>query len=219
MSVSGQAICRLAERASAAPSPDEALALVKVLRDEIDEFERQHVARALTLGERVSDVARALGVSRQSAHRRFRDLVPPRQRSKRPRPTPEVKLAVEYARREARKLGASAVTSEHLLLGMLRSGDCATVEALNALGVTLDAARPAARTVSAARAGRPELEDEARAVLAEALRAAQRERAGQVGIEHLLIGALMDPAGGAAQVLCALGISPESAGGAPAEPA
>jgi ATP-dependent Clp protease ATP-binding subunit ClpA len=202
----------LAERASAAASPDEALALVKALRDEIDDFERQHVARALTLGEPVSAIARALGVSRQSAHRRFRDLVPPRQRSTRPRPTPEAKLAVEYARREARRLGAAAVSSEHLVLGILRSGDCATVEALASLGVTLPATRAAARAITAAQESEPRVDDEVRTVLAEALRAAIRERAGQVGIEHLLIGALMDPAGGAAQLLRALGVSPEAAG-------
>jgi ATP-dependent Clp protease ATP-binding subunit ClpA len=183
------------------------LALVKALRAEIDEFERQHVARALTLGEPVTAIARALEVSRQSAHRRFRDLVPPRQPPARPHATPEAKLAVEYARREARALGASSVTSAHLLLGILRSGDCETVMALNAGGITLEAARAAA----AARDGRPEGEDDARTVLAEALRAAQREGADRFGIEHLLLGALTDPDGGAAQVLCALGVSPESA--------
>src|SRR4051812_48502376 len=131
MSVSGQRICRLAERASAADSPDAALSIVRALRAEIEEFERQHVARALTLGEPVSSVARALGVSRQSAHRRFRDLVPPRAPSQRPRPTAETRLAIEYARRQACDHGAAAVGSEHILLGILRSGASETVEALN----------------------------------------------------------------------------------------
>src|SRR4051794_39095884 len=212
MSVSGQAICRLAERACAAASPDEALAVVKALREEIDEFERQHVARALTLGEPVTAIARALGVSRQPTHRRFRELVPPRQRPERPSPTPEARLAVEYARREAQSLGAPAVGSEHFLLGILRSGDSATVTGLNARGVTLEPARAAARTIAAARAGEPAVQDEARAVVAGALRAALREHADQVGLEHLLSGALTDPAGGAARVMRALGVSPEDSG-------
>jgi ATP-dependent Clp protease ATP-binding subunit ClpA len=211
MSVSGQNICRLAERASAAATPDEALQLVRALREEIDDFERQHVARALTLGKPVTAIARALGVSRQSAHRRFRDLVPPRVQGARPHPTPEAKLAVEYARCEARELGAPAVAGEHLLLGILRLGDCATVQALASLGITLETARPAARRVSAARPEEPPSGDETKAVLAEALRASLDERAGRVGIEHLLIGALNDPAGGAASVLLALGVAPDSA--------
>src|SRR3954454_12206667 len=102
MSVSGRRICQLAEQVSAATVPAEALSLLKELRQEIDDFERQQVAHALTTGETVTAVARALGVSRQSAHRRFRDLVPARVQSSRLSPTPEARLVVEYARREAR---------------------------------------------------------------------------------------------------------------------
>jgi len=207
MSVTAENICRLAERASGAASPDEALQMVKALRSELNDFEREHVARALTLGESVSDIARALGVSRQSAHRRFRDLVPPRQTSTRSRPTPEAKLAVEYARREARELGAAGVSGEHLLLGILRSGDSATVRALGDAGVTVEDARWAALVVRAARDQENALSDETRAVLAEALRAAADERAPMVGIEHLLVGVLSDPAGGAASVLGTIGVS------------
>ena len=217
--MSGQAICRLAERASAVASPHEALQLVRFLREEIDDFERQHVARALTLGEPVSAIARALGVTRQSAHRRFRDLVPPRQQPVRGQPTPEAKLAVEYALREARGFGAPSVAGEHLLLGILWLGDCAPVQALNDLGVTLEAARPAAQRVSAARAQGPSLEDETRAVLADALRASLLDNAACVGIKHLLLGALHDPAGGAANVLRTLGVAPETARARLGEPA
>ena len=99
MSVSRDVICRLAEQASTAASPDEALRLTRALREEIDTFERQQVARALTAGGSVASVARALGVTRQSAHRRFRELIAPRKRDGRPRPTPELRLVVEHARR------------------------------------------------------------------------------------------------------------------------
>ena len=146
VSVSGQRICRLAEQASAADTPDEALRTLRTLREELVEFERQHVARALTLGEPVTAVATALGVSRQSAHRRFRDLVPPRGRAERMLATPEAQLAVEYARREASRQGAASVGSVHLLMGILCSGDSETVQALNALGITIDATREAAES-------------------------------------------------------------------------
>src|SRR5829696_8069851 len=183
MSVSGQRICRLAEAASAAESPARALALVRELREEIDDFERQQVARALTAGEAVSAVAKALGVSRQSAHRRFRDLVPSRVRSKRRRPTPEARLVVEYAQREAKELGATAVRSEHLLLGTLRSGDHATAAALEDLGVTMEAARTAALTARESGPSRAEVKYEVNVVLSEAIRAARVDGADRVGVE------------------------------------
>src|SRR4051794_34401828 len=84
----GELICSLAQQASAAASPDEALQLMCDLRAAIDAFERRHVARALTAGRPVACVARALGVTRQSAHRRFREIIAPRTRDGRPRPTP-----------------------------------------------------------------------------------------------------------------------------------
>jgi hypothetical protein len=209
--VSGQRICRLAEEASAAGVPAEALTIVRQLREEIDDFERQQVARALTAGEPVSAVARALGVSRQSAHRRFRDLVPSRMHASRLRVTPEARLVVEYARREAREMGASAVASEHLLLGILRSGDHDAAIGLENLGVTIEAARRSVREVASADLDHETPKREVRAALADALRCARSSGAGQVGVEHVLVGVLGDPAGGATCVLRALGVAPEDA--------
>src|SRR3954451_11089611 len=207
MSVSGRRICQLAEQVSAATVPAEALSLVKELRHEIDDFERQQVARALTAGETVSAIARALGVSRQSAHRRVRDLVPARMRSNRPSPTPEARLVVEFARREARELSNTPVGTEHLLLGVLRSGDHPAAALLSDLGITLDAARAAVLTLGDSRHEPAEVDREIKRVLEEALRAAHRDGANRVGVEHLLIGALHDPAGGATQVLRTLGMT------------
>src|SRR6478735_7476517 len=212
MSVSGHRICRLAEQASAATVPAEALGLVKELRHEIDDFERQQVAQALTAGETVSAIARALGVSRQSAHRRFRDLVPARMRSKRPSPTPEARLVVEYARREAREMAITTVGSEHLVLGVLRSGDHPAAARLNGLGITLDAARTAALSLQESGREHSEIDREIKRVLEEALHAARRDGADRVGVEHILTGALCDPAGGATRMLRALGVTPDEAG-------
>src|SRR4051812_11845097 len=77
---SGELICRLAEQASSAASPDEALRLMCELRAAIDAVARGQVARALTAGRWVACVARAFGVTRQSTHRRFRELIAPRVR-------------------------------------------------------------------------------------------------------------------------------------------
>lgn len=200
---SGEQICRLAEQAATAPSPDEALRLMRELRADIDAFERRHVARALTAGRSVAWVARALGVTRQSTHRRFRDLIAPGTPDGRLQPTPELRLVVEYARSEARDLAAPTVGSEHLLLGILRLGDHPAVAALGRLGVGYGAARDAARTVSPRR-GR-----DVKRVLGAALEAAQRDGCRQIGIEHVLLAALQDPASGAIATLRALRVSPD----------
>jgi ATP-dependent Clp protease ATP-binding subunit ClpA len=205
MSFSGQRICRLAEQASGAELPAEALRLVRELRLEIDDFERQQVARALSAGESVSAVARALGVQRQSAHRRFRDLVPAKAHGRKLRPMPEVRIAVEYAQREAKAVGASAVGSEHLLLGILRSGDHPVVSRLGELGIEFEAAQDACRGRDTAVPA-----DEPKAVLAAAARAARSAGSRRVGLEHLLAGTLSDPAGGANAVVRALGVVPEA---------
>ena len=207
MSVSGQRICRLAEQASATDAPADALRLVQELRLEIDDFERQQVARALSAGESVSAVARALGVKRQSAHRRFRDLVPAKAYGRRLRTTPESRLAVEYARREAEADASAAaeIGSQHLLLGALRSGDHPVLAALEELGVGFEAAQETCR----ARADGVPV-GELKTVLAAAAQPARTAGADRVGIEHLLAGALSDPAGGATAIVRALGVAPEA---------
>jgi ATP-dependent Clp protease ATP-binding subunit ClpA len=205
MSVSGQRICRLAEQASATDAPADALRLVQELRLEIDDFERQQVARALSAGESVSAVARALGVKRQSAHRRFRDLVPAKAYGRRLRTTPESRLAVEYARREAEADASAEIGSQHLLLGALRSGDHPVLAALEELGVGFEAAQETCR----ARADGVPV-GELKTVLAAAAQAARTAGADRVGIEHLLAGALSDPAGGATAIVRALGVAPEA---------
>ena len=70
------------------------------------------------------------------------------------RSSPEARLAVDYARREAEALGADGLGSEHLLLGLLRSGDHPVVEALTELGVEFEAARDACRARAATRCRR-----------------------------------------------------------------
>ena len=195
MSVSGELICGLAERACASESPDEALRLVRELREEIDVFERQHVARALTDGQSLASVARSLGVTRQSAHRRFRSLMA---RGSGPRPTPELRLAVECARRETQE----AIGSEHLLLGIMRVGDHPAIAALERLGVDYHEARHALPAK-----GRGDVKP----VLRAAVEVARRQGSDRIGVEHVLEGALRDPAGGASATLRALGVTPAAA--------
>src|SRR3954471_9679033 len=114
----------LVEEAARAPDPCAALRALTTLRREVDELERRQVALALAAGRSFADVAQALGVSRQAAHRRYRHLAgtvpapepgrtapgPPRPAMASPEPPsrvaipPAVRAVFALAREEARAL-------------------------------------------------------------------------------------------------------------------
>jgi ATP-dependent Clp protease ATP-binding subunit ClpA len=198
--VSGQRICRLAETAADAADPEVALRTLTELRREVDEFERQQVARALTAGRRFKAIAGALGVSRQAVHRRFRDLARHRRMSGMP-PTPELRLAIEYARTEADGLGAPALTSPHLLLGILRSGDRRAAAALASAGAELPEMRRAARAEAAG--------DGAglRGLLAGSVKRARAQGDEEIRVEHVLRAALADDRA-IGELLSRVGVAP-----------
>jgi ATP-dependent Clp protease ATP-binding subunit ClpA len=208
MSVSGQRICALAEEAAEAAEPDVALETLTRIRDELQEFERQQVARALTSGRSYGDVARAMGISRQAAHRRFKDLTKHKRRSERLPPTPEVRLVFDYARAEARALGASVLAPVHVVLGILRNGDRRAAAALTASGLELEEARRAARADTSADGAGAEKVD-IRAMLAETAQCARQRGAEHVAVEHLLRTALAGDERSAGGMLEGLGVAPD----------
>jgi|tagenome__1003787_1003787.scaffolds.fasta_scaffold20750067_2 transposase-like protein len=178
MSSSADRVRRLADAAARALTTLEALQRVAELRTAIDDFERRAVARALANGESMSAVARALGVSRQAAHRRFRHLTDAGTTA-----TAEARLVVQYACWEATALGR-AVGPEHVLLGILRHGDDEAVVALERTGLTLETAR--ARLRAGGDSG------DARVLLVDATRDAVRRGDSAVGVGHLLAACLRD---------------------------
>ena len=205
-----------------ASDPEVALHALTALRRELDAFERVQAWRALDAGSSYGAVARALGITRQAAHRRYRDLAaatepPPGAEPARLRVAPEARAAVQLAGEEATALGATQMGSEHLLLGILRAGDAVAADALRAAGVTLDRARSAAMpTLATTLADGAEAEDRAsavtryaRIVFGEALRHAAAQPDRSIGVADLLRAALRDPEGGACRTLEALGVSPE----------
>jgi transposase-like protein len=208
VSISGQRICALAEEAAAATEPEEALATLTRIRQELAEFERQQVARALTSGRSYVDVARAMGITRQAAHRRFKDLAKRRRGSKRLPPTPEVRLVFDYARAEARDLGATVLAPVHVVLGILRNGDPRAAAALAASGLDLERARDAARAEGARTGHNGSDKVDIRAMLAETAQCARRRGAEQVEVEHLLRCAFASADRGADRMLQALGVAP-----------
>lgn len=221
----GQRLCDLIQQAVHAEEPEASLAVVVTLRQDLDAFEQTQVARARRRGASFGDIARVLGISRQAAHRRYRDLAVADSAEPEPdaggRPgrllvTAEARAVVRFAREEASALGARAVGTEHLLLGILRFGDPHAAAALEALGVDLGAARSNAQgtLVDGSVEGVPEgpqgISPHARAVFEQSLREAVQRGDGYIGVEHLLLAAVGDDQGGAHRTLAALSVDPEA---------
>jgi hypothetical protein len=192
-----------------------------VLRRELDAFERVQAWRALDAGSSYGAVARALGISRQAAHRRYRDLAaatepPPGGEPARLRVSPEARAAVQLAGEEATALGAGRMGSEHLLLGILRAGDTVAAAALRGHGVTLAGARAAAQPTLADNTSAETSESTsaitayARRVFNEAMRQAAADPGHVIGVVDLLLAALRDPRGGACRTLEGLGVDADA---------
>jgi hypothetical protein len=116
MAPNAQRIIALLERTLTDPEPIKALSMLTELRRELDELERVHVGRALQGGSSFADVARPLGISRQAAHRRYRDLATPA--PQRPTLAPDARAALIRARQEAARHGSVSIDSTHLLLAI-----------------------------------------------------------------------------------------------------
>jgi ATP-dependent Clp protease ATP-binding subunit ClpA len=210
-------ICELAQEAAAAEDAEAALRALSALRCELDSFVSVNVGHALAAGRSFSDVARALGVSRQAVHRRYRDLAParPRRRDRRLVATDAARRVVRLARAEARAAGAS-LGSEHVLLGVLRTDSDAT-RALRFEGATPERARACMGTTAlqapAGRKSGPESGPEPGAmppILKHAARLALRRGDQDLDLEHLLLAALAAPDGGARDALAALAVPTEA---------
>ena len=108
-----QIITRL-ERTLTAPDPLRSLRALGALRAELDTFERDQVRRALESGASFAAVARALGITRQAAHRRYRHLLdagtPPRLVA-----SAEALAVLQCARLQAARTGAPTVGPEHVV--------------------------------------------------------------------------------------------------------
>jgi hypothetical protein len=225
----GRRLCDLIQHAVGAEEPEASLRAVAALREDLVTFEEAQVARAFRRGASYRTIADALGISRQAAHRRYRDVVgadrsAPEADAGAEEPdsearmlvTSEARAAVKLAREEAAALGSGAIGTEHLLLGILRLGDPHAAAVLQQLGVELATARANAHgtLVNGSLKGVPEgpkgISPTARAVFDQSLREAVRRGDGYIGVEHLLVASVEDDEGGAHRTLQALGVDPAS---------
>jgi hypothetical protein len=209
----------LLRRAANTADPDDALRAITALRGELDHLERDHVTCARVAGSSWSQIASALSITRQAAQKRHRGATPS---ASGPAPmrtvlvTAPARMAVRLGRQEARAMGSDVVGSEHLLLGVMRSGDQHAAQVLLDMGVSLDDARVAAQPTLVdgrppeAAVGRDGISRYARSVLEQSLREALARGEGYIGVEHLLLALLRDDEGGAARTLSELGIDPDA---------
>ena len=209
----------LLRRAVSVEEPYDALRAITLLRGELDRLERDAVTCARVAGASWSTIADALSITRQAAQKRHRGATPAPHAGSPPMRTVLVtapaRMAVRLGRQEARAMGSDLVGSEHLLLGILRSGDHVAAKVLNDLGVSLEDARAAATPTlingrsHAEPAGKDGMSAYARSVLEQSLREAVARSEGYIGVEHLLLALLREDVGGAARTLAELGIDPD----------
>jgi hypothetical protein len=82
-------------------------------------------------GRSWSDISRALGVTKQAAHKRFSFATPNLARF-----TPRARAAVRAAADEARRLGPGDLATEHLLLGLFAPAEGIAAQILDEAGIT-----------------------------------------------------------------------------------
>jgi transposase-like protein len=211
MSAGEATIEQLAREVVQITDPDTALRALTALRQELDATEPELVLRALQGGASWSQVARALGITKQAAHRKYRYLfehaitVPA---SEKLLVTGEARRTIQYAREEAKRLRQPAVGTEHILLGILRCERSNAARALNTLGVTLERARACLHTTlpgltpdQLESAGADGISRQSRRILERSVREAVKRGDGYLGVEHLLLALLADSRNGAVQTL------------------
>jgi ATP-dependent Clp protease ATP-binding subunit ClpC len=125
--------------------------------------------------------------------------------------TDRARRAVVLAQSEARLLLHGYIGTEHILLGLIEEGGGVAWQALNALGLELDAVRTAVRDIvppgDTAPTGHVPFTPRAKKVLEMALREALQLGHDYIGTEHILLGLLREGEGVGAQVLLKMGVT------------
>jgi Clp amino terminal domain, pathogenicity island component len=214
----GRVSLEAAVAAAEAQPPREGLRSVAALRGRIDDLEAFHVENAVRSGWSWRQVAEALGVTKQAAHKKHAKRVAARLAAeggerKKLIVTGQARQSVKLARDEAAALGAGSLREEHLLLGLLRDENGAVVDALAAVGISLEPAREAVRELGGSdddplTEKRLPVAPGARAVMEQSLREAVRRGDGHLGVEHLLLALVREPDGPGARLVAKLGGEP-----------
>ena len=123
--------------------------------------------------------------------------------------TDRARNVVVLAQQEARLLKHNYIGTEHILLGLARESDGLAAKALEALGISLEAAREQVVEIigrgERSPSGHIPFTPRAKKVLELSLREALQFGHNYIGTEHLLLGLIREGEGVAAQVLVRLG--------------
>lgn len=191
--------------------PGKALAAIRRMRRELDDVEEAQVSNALSRGWSWARIGRALGISRQAAHRKYSRCSPAPLASS-PVLATSMKVAVVVARTEAAARGDALVGTEHLLLGLVQQGEGPAANALRASGASLRALRDAIdviapRDLCTVKPSQITLTSRAATAVERAALAALREGSDRVTDEHLLRALLQLRDSGAVAALTATGVA------------
>jgi Clp amino terminal domain, pathogenicity island component len=123
--------------------------------------------------------------------------------------TDRARRVIVLAQEEARLLNHAYIGTEHILLGLIREGEGVAAEALESLGISLDAVRQQVEEIigqgQEAPSGHIPFTPRAKKVLELSLRESLQLGHNYIGTEHILLGLIREGDGVAAQVLVRLG--------------
>ncbi len=123
--------------------------------------------------------------------------------------TERARRVLTFAQEESRQLNHSFIGTEHILLGLIREGDGVGAQALQSLGISLQAVREQVQetigTAGTIAGGSPPFTPRAKKVLELSLREALQLNHSYIGTEHILLGLVREGEGVAATVLVGLG--------------
>src|SRR5438552_18215086 len=123
--------------------------------------------------------------------------------------TDRARRVVVLAQEEARMLDHDYIGTEHVLLGLIHEGSGVAAQALQALGISLEAVRQQIEGIigqgRTAPTGHIPFTPRAKKVLELSLREALQLNHSYIGTEHILLGLVGEGEGVAAQVLVMLG--------------
>src|SRR6266852_1047768 len=127
--------------------------------------------------------------------------------------TERARRVVFFAQEEAGRLGENYISTEHLLLGLVRESDCIAARILDQLGISLTAVRKGVEDQVSRGDGRlgqdMQLTPRAKRVIDLAYDEARQLDNNYIGTEHLLLGLIREGEGLAGRVLAKLGVDLE----------
>jgi hypothetical protein len=153
-------------------------------------------------GRSWSEISKALGVTKQAAHKRF-SPAPPLQRL-----TSRASSALSQSAVEARGLGHPYIGTEHVLLALFADSASVAAKVLAELGITRDSVEQHILDITprgSAKVEAPPYTPRATACLERTMVEAVQLGHNYVGTEHILLALFSDAEGFAARILAELG--------------